>query len=472
MIDRAEQRKAPLPHPSTGAAEHPPKAARLAQKPIGLLEFARLAGRNMLEVIPDETRSELYLRGPARIHWICDPDMITEILLGRGRYFPKASFTRQILGSAVGKSMMLSEGKAWREQRHRYAPLFAARNLPTLARHFARTGEELAGTLAGAAQETDIADLSKKATLANICKVMFSGSGVVDPTVVRAGLERYFEHISVLSLFDIMGLPGWVPRRKWLRSQAPVTSMRALARSVIEARRAERRPEPNDFLDLMIEALDLDNEDIERTVDNLLTFVVAGHETAANTLAWGFYLLALHPEAQAVIRDEILSACPDGHIDYAKLREMPLLRAHVRETLRLYPAAAFFARDASEDLEMNGVRLRRGDAIFIPVYSLHRHERLWDDPAAYRLERFLGEPPRRGQFIPFGDGPRVCIGAQYAETEIMTLMASVVAKVSLDLGAAPVPDPVLTFTMRPDGPLNLVATPIEAGRKSARFKAV
>jgi cytochrome P450 len=437
-----------------------PKVAKLASEPVRLLDFARNAGRNMLEVIPDETLFELYVRGPARIHWICDPEVVTELLLGPGRRFPKASFTKQILGSAVGKSMMLSEGSVWREQRQRYAPLFAARNLPTLAKHFSETGYNLSRELAFGADAVDVADISKKATLANICKVMFSGSDLVNPLVVREGLERYFEHISRLSLFDIVGLPSWVPRAKWLRSRAPVTSMRSLARNVIEGRRAERRTVPLDFLDLMIEALDLDNEDIERTVDNLLTFVVAGHETAANTLAWGLYLLALNPQAQCEIRAEIMQVCSQDRIRFDDLQRMPLLRAHVHETLRLYPAAAFFARDASEDLQVKNVVIRRGDPIFFPVYSLHRHRRLWQDPDSYQLDRFLKVKPPRGQFIPFGDGPRVCIGAQYAETEIMVLMASIVSKVRLSLTNYAIPEPLLTFTMRPSGPLRLGVTPV------------
>lgn len=434
-----------------------PVAARLAEKPVTLLQFARSAGRNMLEVIPAETLRETYVRGPLNIHYFCDPEMITELLVGQGRSFPKAKFTKDIIGSAVGNGLILSEGEKWRQQRRRYSPLFAARNLPTLARYFAETGSEVAESLVENEGPVDVSQVAPASTLTNISRVIFSGNKEVSSEQIRVGLIAYFKYISDISLFDLMGLPKWMPRKKWLASKAPVTTMRELARQVIEQRRLENRSEPRDFLDFMIEALKTDFEDEETTVDNLLTFVVAGHETSANALAWGYYLLALNPEMQNKIRREIRSVRAEGLVGFSDLESMPLLRAHVKETLRLYPSAAFFARDAAEAVEIKGVKIEKGDALFFPVYSLHRNEKLWEDPEHYRPERFLGSTLPRGQYIPFGDGPRICIGAQYAETEIMVLMASVLRRVHFSLGEAKMPEPVLTFTMRTSGPLVLEA---------------
>ncbi|WP_171102432.1 MULTISPECIES: cytochrome P450 [unclassified Ruegeria] len=434
-----------------------PVSARLAEEPVSLLQFARSAGRNMLEVIPAETLRETYVRGPLNIHYICDPEMITELLVGQGRSFPKAKFTKDIIGSAVGNGLILSEGEKWRQQRRRYSPLFAARNLPVLARHFAETGMEVADSLAENEGPVDMAQIAPASTLTNISRVIFSGNEEVSAEQIRVGLIAYFNYISDLSLFDLMGLPKWLPRKKWVVSKAPVTKMRDLARLVIEQRRAENREEPQDFLDFMIEALKTDFEDKETTVDNLLTFVVAGHETSANALAWGYYLLALNPEVQNSIRNEILSVRASGPIEFADLEKMPLLRAHIKETLRLYPSAAFFARDATADVEIKGIKIAKGDALFYPVYSLHRNERLWDAPAEYRPERFMNANLPRGQYIPFGDGPRICIGAQYAETEIMVLMASLLRRINFSLSDFEIPEPVLTFTMRTSGPLVLNA---------------
>ena len=437
-----------------------PVRAQMAKGRVGLLRLARDAGRNLLSVIPEETCHKAYVKGPARIHYICDPAVIAEILVTRAGEFPKSQVTRNILGSAIGNGMLLSEGEVWKAQRRRYAPLFAARNLPILAEHFARTGQALADGITGG--ETDVARMAQEATLSNISRVMFSGDDSVDPADVRVGLRRYSDYVADMSLFDLMGLPAWVPRLKWLKSRAPVTRMRDLARQVIEQRRAQHRAEPQDFLDLMIAALNEDGEDIEASIDNLLTFVVAGHETAANTLAWGMYLLSINPQAQTRLRAEVRTACPSGPIPYDALGRMPLLAAHVNETLRLYPAAAFFAREATGETTLGDIHLRRGDALFLPIYALHRHTALWDDPDQYQLDRFIDFTPTRGQYIPFGDGPRVCIGAQYAKTEIMVLLASILRQIEITPGAALVPRPVVTFTLRPDGPLCLHLSPAGA----------
>ena len=437
-----------------------PIAAKLAAKPVGILEFARLAGRNMLEVIPCETLTQTYVRGPLNIHYICDPEIITELLVGSGRHNPKAKFTKDIIGSAVGNGLILSEGEKWRKQRQRYSPLFAARNLPLLAGHFAETGMEVAESLSEGHGIVDAAQMAPASTITNISRVIFSGNEEVSAEEIRAGLKKYFEYISKISLFDLMQLPKWIPRLTWLKSKRPVSDMRKLARQVIESRREENRSTPQDFLDLMILALEEDYEDIETTVDNLLTFVVAGHETSANALAWGYYLLALYPEVQTVIRDEVLSICPGGPVTFEDVQKMKHLNAHIKETLRLYPSAAFFARDAAETLTIKGITFQKGDALFFPVYSLHRNEKLWDEPNLYRPDRFLEKKFPRGQFIPFGDGPRICIGAQYAETEILVLIVSVLRKIEFSLTDVPIPRPVLTFTMRPEGPMILNAKPI------------
>jgi cytochrome P450 len=439
-----------------------PVSANLAEGPIGLIRFAQLAGRNMLEVIPAETLRKTYVRGPLNIHYIGEPDMVMELLVGEGRAFPKAKFTKDIIGSAVGNGLILAEGEKWRRQRQRYSPLFAVRNLPILSQYFAETGLEVASSLAAHPGEVDFVQVAPAATLANISRVMFSGTADVSSEQIRAGLKRYFEYISKISLFDVMGLPKWLPRKKWFRSKAPVTTMRDLARHVIEVRRAEQRPEPLDFLDLLIKAVDDDFEDLETTVDNLLTFVVAGHETSANAIAWGFYLLTIDPGMQERIREEIVAVRPEGPITYDDVQKTPLLHAHVQETLRLYPSAAFFARDADKDVDLGDVQIKAGDALFFSVYSLHRNEVLWDHPDEYRPERFLGDPLPRGQFIPFGDGPRICIGAQYALTEIKILMASVLREVRVRSAGHEAPTPVLTFTMRPGGPMILEVEPLRS----------
>lgn len=439
-------------------AAEPPVSAELATGNISLVQFAKKAGKNIFSVIPDATRTQSYLRGPANIHYVCDPDMITELLAGVGRSFPKSQFTRNVIGPAVGNGMILSEGEKWRSQRHRYAPLFAARNLPVLTGHFAGTGDELGTFFASAGGKVDVADAAQEATLVNISKVMFSGNQAVAKQDIREGMRRFTDYISFMSLFDLMGLPTWIPRRKWLRSKSVITDVRKLTRDVVMTRMANRHADAEDFLDLLIEALESDKEDIETTIDNLLTFVAAGYETSANTIAWALYLLSRNEDVQRMIRSEIMAVRPDGPVRFEDLPLMPMLQSHVRETLRLYPAGALFARDATDTTTIKDVTFKKGDVIMFPIYSIHRNTLLWDRPDDYDINRFLNRKYSRGQYLPFGDGPRICIGAQYAETEIMVLLASALRRVHFSKSDEPVPPPILTFTMRPGGPMVLVAT--------------
>ncbi len=432
-----------------------PIESDMAHANPSLFKFAARAGKNLLSVIPAETKRSLYVKGPARIHYVCDPEKITQILVKDAAIFPKSQVTKNILGSAVGNGMILSEGQVWKDQRRRYAPLFAARSLPDLTKTFAETGQSLGGRMAEAPGVTDISSIAQDASLTDISKVMFSGSEAVSLDTVRDGLKDYTAYVADMSLFDLLGLPSWVPRLKWLKSSRPVSNMRDLARVVIQARMEVEFDEPRDFLDLMVAAIRDDAEDLEQTVDNLLTFVVAGHETAANTLGWGLYLLAMFPNMQDAIRSEVMAACGEAPVIYDALEEMPLLEAHVNETLRLYPAAAFFARDVAEDCSLGDLPLKKGDAVFLPIYALHRHAELWDNPDAYLPDRFNGASVPRGQFIPFGDGPRVCIGAAYAKTEIKVLLASVLQQVRVRLGDAPIPKPIVTITMHPEAPIRL-----------------
>jgi len=455
-----DERWAGEPRMNTNAGRAVPVEADMADGNPTLLQFASRAGSSLLSVIPEATKHKAHVKGPARIHYICDPGNITRILVSDARAFPKSQVTRNILGSAIGNGMILSEGQTWKDQRRRYAPLFAARGLPDLARVFAATGQRLGTRFAEQNGVIDVSAAAQDASLADISQVMFSGSDTVSPDAVQAGLKRYTAYVADMSLFDLLGLPAWIPRLKWLKSTAPVTRMRGLARDVITARLARQTDTPQDFLDLMVATLHDDPETMDQTVDNLLTFVVAGHETAANTLTWVLYLLALYPDMQDALRREVATVSGHTGVAYADLEKMPLLDAHVAETLRLYPAAAFFARDVAEDRDLDGISLTRGDAVFLPIYAIHRHSRLWDAPDEYRPERFRDADLQRGQYLPFGDGPRVCIGAAYAKTEIKILLASILQRARIAPSDRPVPKPVVTITMHPAEPLFLEVVPL------------
>ena len=199
--------------------------------------------------------------------------------------------------------------------------------------------------------------------------------------------------------------------------------------------------------------------------DNVLTFLAAGHETTGNALAWIFYLLALHPDAQEEVRIELARTFPDGTVDREGLDRLDYTKAVVNESLRLYPPVPFMAREAIDDDDLDGQSVRKGMQVVISPWVVHRHKLLWDAPDAFRPERFLGEAGKsiaRGAFLPFGLGPRICIGQRFAVQEILTVMATILPSFRYDLAEPQSVFPQARITLTPKDGLPAYVRPTRA----------
>jgi len=186
--------------------------------------------------------------------------------------------------------------------------------------------------------------------------------------------------------------------------------------------------------------------------DNLLTFIVAGHETTALTLSWALYLCAFAPDIQAEARAEAQTALGSRAATVADLPNLSLTRRIVDEALRLYPPAAFLSRTAQASDSLLGREVRPGDTVILPIYALHRHHALWDNPDAFNPVRFA-DPKAidRFAYLPFGDGPRICIGASFALQEAVIILATLLARFKFSRIAGRDPKPVMILTLRPEG---------------------
>ena len=231
---------------------------------------------------------------------------------------------------------------------------------------------------------------------------------------VHAAIEQYIGATAKVSLLDVLGAPPWVPRPNRLFTGSAMRETKRLADRAIEARRAEGAKAPPDLLDLLLGGSDPESGRQMTTAelrDNLLTFIVAGHETTALTLSWALYLCAFDPTAQGSARDEAQAVLGDRAATVADLPALPLVRRIVDETLRLYPPAAFLSRTAMAPDLLCGREVRPGDTVILPIYALHRHRMLWEDADAFQPDRFADpKAVPRFQYLPFGDGPRICIG--------------------------------------------------------------
>ncbi|MDZ4136932.1 MAG: cytochrome P450, partial [Paracoccaceae bacterium] len=309
----------------------------------------------------------------------------------------------------------------------------------------------------------DMFDEMVTATFEVISDVTFSGGEGFDRAAVHRAIESYISQTAKVSLLDILGAPAWVPRPGRMISGAMMRQMKRVADQAIEARRASgARPVP-DLLDLLLEGEDPKSGRRMTTAelrDNLLTFIVAGHETTALTLAWALYLCAFDPKVQAAARAQAQAVLGGRAAGVADLAALPLVRQIVDETLRMYPPAAFLARTARAADELCGREIRPGDTVILPIYALHRHHLLWPDPDRFDPSRFAApKVASRFAYLPFGDGPRVCIGANFALQEAVIILATLLARFRFGPVEGRAPKPVMILTLRPEGGVWLTVDP-------------
>lgn len=186
--------------------------------------------------------------------------------------------------------------------------------------------------------------------------------------------------------------------------------------------------------------------------DNLLTFIVAGHETTALALSWSLYLLAFDQDAQRRAREESRSAVEDRLPGGADLHDLPFVQRVIREALRLYPPAALLLRTALQPDTIWNREVRPGDTIMLPIYALHRSRCLWERPDSFDPDRFIDSASRDPyRFLPFGAGPRACIGSGFAMQEATIMLAALISNYRFLPVAGRSPRPALVLTLRPDG---------------------
>lgn len=440
----------------------PPRVA-LASRPLGILASALTARRNVLELIPELALRQPMVSGKLGIRWhmVMDPDALRRVLKDRPEDYPKSTVTRMILEPAIGDSMFIAEGAQWRWQRLAAAPAFAARHVEALAPVMTAAAEASAGRIAAAAQPFDAYAEMVAATFDVISDVTFSGDEGFDREGVHHAIDRYIASTARVSLLDVLGAPPWVPRPGRLISGGALKRTKRLADRAI-AERARRGPRvPPDLLDLLRAGVDPEtgrSMNGAELRDNLLTFIVAGHETTALTLSWALYLCAFDPAVQARAAAEAQAAGPRITADV--LPRLPYVQQIVQEALRLYPPAAFLSRTARRADVLGGRQIQPGDTVMLPIYALHRHRMLWDDPDSFDPDRFApGIERDRFAFLPFGGGPRICIGANFALQEAAIILATLLARFDFALVPGRDPRPKMILTLRPEGGVWLRATP-------------
>ena len=443
-----------------------PARVALVNQPLGLFRSLAMARRNVLSIIPEIAVKQPMVSGKMgkRWHMVMDPTAIREMLLDRVDDYPKSLVTKNLLRPAIGDSLFIAEGAHWRWQRRAVAPAFSHRNMLNLSPIMTAAAQRSADRIAAAGPRAiNMLDEMVTSTFDVISDVTFSGGDGFDRDAVHRAIDDYIAEAGKLSLFDILGLPDWLPRPGRAMSGRALKDMKRIADGAIDAR-AERGPSDTpDLLDLLLDGTDPKTKRQMNTAelrDNLLTFIVAGHETTALTLSWALYLMGFDQAVQQKARAEAQTVLQGRAATGADVENLPYIRQIIDETLRLYPPAGVISRTAQRNDTLCGREVRPGDTVMVPIYALGRHQQLWDQPDVFAPDRFKDRKAiDRYAYLPFGDGPRICIGASFAQQEAVIILATLLSRFRFTPVAGKSPEPVMILTLRPEGGVWLTATP-------------
>lgn len=435
-----------------------PVKVPLVTEPWGILRSLATARRNVLEILPDIATRQPIVSGKTgkRWHMVMDPGALRHILKDGLRNYPKSDVTKNILRPAIGDSLFIAEGAHWHWQRRAAAPAFSWRNISNLGPVMSLAADHVTNRLEMAqGQAVDLFDEMTATTFEVISDVTFSGDEGFDRAAIHKAIDSYIDQTAKISLFDILGVPSWVPRPSRLMSSGALKQMKRVADQAIENRTGADANDVPDLLDLLLSGEDPETKRRMNTAelrDNLLTFIVAGHETTALTLAWALYLCAFDQTVQTRAQHEAQSVLNGRTATADDLAALPYIRQIVDETLRLYPPAAVLSRTAQAPDTLCGREIRTRDTVMLPIYALHRNHLLWDNADAFDPDRFAkSNKIDPFAYLPFGAGPRVCIGSGFAIQEAVIILATLLSRFRFAPIAGRDPKPVMILTLRPEG---------------------
>ena len=360
------------------------------------------------------------------VHIPLTPDAVQHVLLDQAAKYEKPTIVKSLLAPVIGRGLLTADGTLWREQRRivsaSFVPAAVNSQIPTFA-NAARAvmARWQAGTL-------DMAVQSTATTMRIIADSLFGGDPRLTSEAASDHITAALEAFGGRRIQAILGLPALTLTPK---ARAGMRGQNYLRRSLAEVvgDRFRQGQEGTDFLGKLVAALreKFDRQEAEAlTIDNAATFYLAGHETTANAMTWALFLLSEQSQLQQRIAEEARAALAVGDRDPKLPDRLPLLRQTFDETLRLYPSAPRLDRQAITSDEIAGHKVAPGDIVSIWPWIIHRHTKLWHDPDAFDIDRFA--PGRKNarhrfQYLPFGGGARVCVGARFATAEALTILA-------------------------------------------------
>jgi cytochrome P450 len=445
-----DRRRPPAPQPPRGK--------------LGLLAVYRALRNNPITTWGQEAYerpilADRGLMGPFVI--VNQPDAIRHVFLDNAANYRKDALQLDKLEPALGRGLLTSGGDEWRFQRRTVAPLFQPVAVETYLPAMAKTVGAMLARWENVAQTRAVLDAAREMTALTyeiISRTVFSNELETEPDVMGAAVTRFVETHGRIDLWDLVRFPRWLPRPAEWRVRPATRVFRGEVRRLLQRRRSRQavgQSVPNDLVTLLCAARDPETDATlsDDTIhDNLVTFIAAGHETTANALGWTLLLLSEFPWAFDRVAQEVDAVLSGRTPTLADLARLTVVRMTLEESMRLYPPVPFLSREAIGPDRIDDVDIAPGALIIVAPWLVHRHRLLWQEPDLFEPERFA--PDRRAKiprfaYLPFGVGPRVCIGAGFAMQEAMVALAMIVQRFRPCLLPGTRVEPVARVTLRP-----------------------
>jgi cytochrome P450 len=395
---------------------------------------------------------------------LSDPAMIRHVLVDNVQNYPKDELQRRVLKPGLGEGLLTAEGETWKRVRRTLAPLFTPRMVDGFAQTMLDRAEKAAERMAAVApgEAIDVSAEMTRVTFDILSGTLFSDGIVSDADRFAEAVTSYFNTVGRLDPLDAIGAPDWIPRLSWFTGRRSISFFEEEVTRIVNRRKGEIETgaAPHDLLTLLIQAADPETGiglTDEEVAANIITFIAAGHETTANALGWALFLLAKHPEMRERAEAEAVTAERQPLAEWPD--RLPFIRAVIEESMRLYPPAATLTRTAVAADVIGDLAIPKGALVVVSPYVVHRHKRLWTNPDLFQPERFMPgrrEEIDRFQYLPFGAGPRICIGQRFAMLEAVIALTALLRRVRLDWPLRQAVMPVQRVTLRPMPGLRMV----------------
>ncbi|MHC3126938.1 cytochrome P450 [Brevundimonas sp. GN22] len=428
-------------------------------EPMALVPFLLQSWRDPLKLWGRLHFKELYVAGASplgRTLVVSDPVGVRHVLTDNAFNYEKGDLQRRVLGPMLADGLLLTEGDQWRRARRIMAPLFTPA-------YTAKTAEIMDAVCRRRVESWHLEDGAKVLNIDSemsgltfdiLSATMFSDDLDGDAAGFEKALNNFLNVGARISPLDALKAPDWIPRLGKIVTRGDARFFQERVAALVARRRKRIEQDgdaPDDLLTALLSARDEEGDGSglsdHEVMSNILTFILAGHETTARTLGWTLHLITRDKAVAGKLKEE----ADDWDRSPSAIKSLVWHKAVIEEAMRLFPPAPAMIRQAVADDVIEGHEVKAGDSIVIAPWLIQRHEKLWDEPDVFKPERFLPENRKsidRYAWLPFSGGPRICIGAAFAMQEAVVALAEIMKAADVEAITPIDPRPVHQITLR------------------------